>query len=198
MDAQHWDDMYRSRDQVSSGNPNPVLVSEATELPPGQALDVGCGEGDDALWLARHGWQVTAIDISPTALRRAADSATDIQERISWARADLNTTPPPPGAFDLVTVQYFPLRRQTGHTTLHHLLDAVAPGGTLLFTTHDRADLTPTEDFNLDDYYQAADIAPLLGPTWNVLINSSRPRTTAAPTGTHHTHDSILRAARLH
>lgn len=71
--AQSWDAMYRSRDQVFSGAPNPVLVSEVTGLPPGQALDVGCGEGADALWLARRGWQVTAVDISQVALRRAAD-----------------------------------------------------------------------------------------------------------------------------
>ena len=58
----------RSADQLFSGNPNGVLVTEVTDLPPGQALDVGCGEGADALWLARHGWQVTAVDISPTAL----------------------------------------------------------------------------------------------------------------------------------
>ncbi|MEV7142368.1 class I SAM-dependent methyltransferase [Streptomyces tauricus] len=195
MDAQHWEDVYRSREKVSSGNPNPVLVSEAADLPPGQALDVGCGEGADTLWLARRGWQVTAIDISATALHRAATSATDLTERIAWAQADVNTTPPPAAAFDLVSVHYFPLHRQPGHPTLHHLLDAVAPGGTLLFTTHARADLTPTDDFDPDDYYQPGDIAPLLGPTWNVLINETRPRPT--PPGTHHTHDSILRAVRL-
>ncbi|MET9558437.1 class I SAM-dependent methyltransferase [Streptomyces sp. NPDC006645] len=197
MDAQHWDDMYRSSDQVSSGNPNPVLVSEVAELPPGRALDVGCGEGADALWLARRGWQVTAIDISATALQRAAGSAADAQERITWTQADLNTTPPPAGAFDLVSLQYFPLRHRAGHTTLHHLLDAVAPGGTLLFTTHDRADLTPTEDFDPDDYYQPDDITPLLSPTWSVLVDETRPRTNPAPAGTRHTHDSILRALRL-
>lgn len=68
MDAQHWDDMYRSRDHVFSGSPNPVLVGEVTGLTPGRALDAGCGEGADALWLARQGWQVTAVDISATAL----------------------------------------------------------------------------------------------------------------------------------
>ncbi|KOG87623.1 SAM-dependent methyltransferase, partial [Streptomyces varsoviensis] len=69
MDARHWDDMYRSRDQVFSGNPNPVLVAEAAGLRPGQALDVGCGEGADAVWLARRGWRVTAVDVSEVALR---------------------------------------------------------------------------------------------------------------------------------
>lgn len=88
MDAQHWDDMYRSRDQVSSGNPNPVLVSEATELPPGQALDVRCGEGADALWLARHGWQVTAIDVSPTALRHPLSNRHPGAHRLGTGRPE--------------------------------------------------------------------------------------------------------------
>ncbi|GAA1001835.1 class I SAM-dependent methyltransferase [Acrocarpospora macrocephala] len=199
MNAQFWDKMYRSRDQVFSGNPNGVLVTEATGLPPGQALDVGCGEGADALWLARHGWHVTAVDISQAALERAAAAATDSTGRVAWARADLTTTPPPAGAFDLVSIQYFPLLRQPGHTALRGLLDAVAPGGTLLFATHALADLAPRheEDFDPAGYYQPDDIAQLLDPTWNVLINETRPRTAPAPAGTHHTHDTVLRALRL-
>ncbi|MGW4767400.1 class I SAM-dependent methyltransferase [Nocardia sp. NPDC004278] len=197
MDAQHWDEMYRSRDQIFSGSPNPVLVTEITNMPPGQALDVGCGEGADALWLARRGWQVTAVDISAIALNRAATAATDTQGRVAWARADLTTTPPPPGAFDLVSLHYFPLRRQAGHTVLHGLLSAVAPSGTLLFATHARTDLTPSDDFDPDDYYQPDDIAGLLDPTWNVLINETRPRPTSAHADTHHTHDAVLRAVRL-
>ncbi|MGW6455736.1 class I SAM-dependent methyltransferase [Streptomyces sp. NPDC055078] len=197
MDAQPWDEMYRRRDQIFSGNPNPVLVTEITGIPPGQALDVGCGEGADARWLARNGWQVTAVDISDIALRRAATAATDTPGRVAWARADLTTTPPPAGAFDLVSVHYFPLRRQPGHTALYGLLNAVSPGGTLLFTTHSRDDLTPTGDFDPSDYYQPDDITPLLAPTWNILIDETRPRAAPAPTGTHHTHDSILRAVRL-
>lgn len=197
MDAEHWNEMYRGRDRIFSGSPNPVLVTEITGLPPGRALDVGCGEGADALWLARRGWQVTAVDISATALNRAA-ATTDARDRgrVAWTRADLTTTPPT-GSFDLVSSHYFPLRRRPGHPALHGLLNAVAPGGTLLFTTHARADLTPSDGFDPDDYYQPDDIAPHLGPTWNVLVNDTRPRTTATPTGTHRTHDTVLRAVRL-
>lgn len=109
--AQEWDERYRSRDQLFSGNPNGVLVAEAAELPPGQALDVGCGEGGDALWLARRGWQVTAVDVSEVALGRAAAAGADVAGRVSWARADLAVTPPPADAYDLVTLQYFLLLR---------------------------------------------------------------------------------------
>jgi SAM-dependent methyltransferase len=199
MDVQRWDEMYRSRDQIFSGNPNGVLVAETIDLSPGKALDVGCGEGADALWLARRGWQVTAVDVSKTALQRAAAAATDIKGRVSWARADLTTTPPPADAFDLVSIQYFPLRRRSGHAALRGLLDAVAPGGTLLFATHALSDLAlyQEEDFDPADYYQPDDIAELLDPTWNVLIKETRPRAAPTPVGTHHTHDTVLRALRL-
>ncbi|MGH3447825.1 MAG: class I SAM-dependent methyltransferase, partial [Nocardioidaceae bacterium] len=159
MDAKFWDDRYRSREQVFSRTPNGVLVTEVTGLPPGKALDVGCGEGADALWLTRRGWQVTAVDISSTALQRAADA--DTEGRVTWTPADLTTAPPPVGAFDLVSAQYFRLPYQPDHTALGGLLDAVAPGGTLLFAGHDPADLSPCREQDLDrnDYYRPDDIA---------------------------------------
>lgn len=199
MDAQFWDEKYGNRDQVFSGAPNGVLVTEITDLPPGQALDVGCGEGADALWLARHGWLVTAVDISRIALQRAASTGADIDGRVAWTRADLTTVPPPAGAFDLVSVQYFPLPHQPTHTALRGLLAAVAPGGTLLIASHDPADLPPRHEHGFDpsDYYQPADIARLLDDDWTVLVNETRPRTTPAPAGTHHTHDTVLLARRL-
>jgi SAM-dependent methyltransferase len=198
MDTQFWDELYSSHDQLFSGNPNGVLVTEGTGLPPGRALDVGCGEGADAIWLARRGWQVTAIDISQIALRRAAAAAADIPDRVTWTQADLTVTPPPAGAFDLVTVQYFPLTHQPGHTALRGLLDAVAPGGTLLFGSHDPADLRPDHDYGFDpgDYYHPHEIAQLLDHNWTILINESRPRTAPPPSGTHHTRDTVLRATR--
>ena len=159
MDAEFWDERYGGREQLFSGNPNGVLVTEVADLAPGQALDVGCGEGGDALWLARRGWRVTAVDISrvalarataaadaelapapvagaelaePVALDRATAAAWVVAPRIAWTRADLTVAPPPAGSFDLVSVQYFPLPRQPDHAALRRLLAAVAPGGTLL------------------------------------------------------------------
>lgn len=199
MDAQLWDEMYRSRDQVFSGAPNGVLVTEVSHLPPGQALDVGCGEGGDALWLARRGWQVTAVDISRVAVERAASAGADVAGRVAWACTDVTATPPPAGAFDLVSLQYFPLPRQPGHTALHGLLAAVAPGGTLLVASHDLADLPPHHEHGVDptDYYQPHDIPRLLDRDWTVLVNETRPRTAPAPAGTQHVHDTVLRAQRL-
>ncbi|MGY0490431.1 class I SAM-dependent methyltransferase [Streptomyces sp. WG-D5] len=199
--AHEWDERYRSREQLFSGNPNGVLVTEVTDLAPGQALDVGCGEGGDALWLARQGWQVTAVDVSEVALRRAAAAGPDVAGRVSWARADLAVTPPPAGAFDLVTMQYFPLLRRAGLPALRGIVDAVAPGGTLLFVTHALADLEEhteaTSEFDPADYYWADDIAALLAPAdWKIQLNETRPRTAPTPPGTHHHRDTVLRAQR--
>ena len=198
MDAQVWEEKYRSRDRVFSGAPNGVLVTEAADLPPGRALDAGCGEGGDALWLARRGWQVTGVDVSETALQRAAAAGPDVADRVTWSRADLSITPPAAGAFDLVSAQYFPLLREPGHGALRGLIDSVAPGGTLLFVSHDLADLPPQHGDGIDpsDYYQPSEIARLLDPDWTVLVDETRPRTAPAPAGTRHTHDTVLRARR--
>lgn len=200
MEEQYWEDKYASTEQLFSGNVNGVLATEAAELPPGQALEVGCGEGADALWLARRGWRVTAIDISRTALRRAAAATDpDLSARISWTHGDPTSTPPPVDSFDLVSVQYFPLRQRPDHTALRGLLAAVAPGGTLLHCGHDMSELPPDHEHGFDPeyYYQPADVAELLDDDWTVLVNETRPRTTPPPEGTSHTHDTVLRARRL-
>ncbi|MFE3456144.1 class I SAM-dependent methyltransferase [Nocardiopsis aegyptia] len=199
MDARYWDEKYGDREQLFSGEPNGVLVAETADLEPGQALDVGCGEGADALWLARRGWLVTGVDISLVALGRAAEAAADLADRVSWTRADLTAVPPPTGAFDLVSVQYFPLRRQADHTALRGLLASVAPGGTLLVVGHDLTGLPPRHENGFDpaDYYEPSDIAEHLDEGWTVLVDETRTRTVPAPAGTHHTHDTVLRARHL-
>ncbi len=189
--------MYRGRERVFSGAPNGVLVAEASDLAPGQALDVGCGEGADAIWLARRGWRVTAVDLSRTALQRAAATAgPELAGRVAWTRADLTVTPLPAGAFDLVSIQYFPLPRRPGDAVLRRLLAAVAPGGTLLFGSHDPADLSARPGFDPAEYYRHDEIAGLLDDDWAVLVNETRPRTAPAPEGTRHTRDTVLRAQR--
>jgi SAM-dependent methyltransferase len=198
MDAEFWDELYGSREQLFSGNPNGVLVTEVADLAPGQALDIGCGEGGDALWLARRGWRVTAVDISQVALDRAAEAGADVAEQVAWIRGELASTPLPAGAFDLVSAQYFPLPRESKHTALRALLASVAPGGTLLVAGHDLADLPPEHGHGFDpaDFYQPSEIAKLLDEHWTVLIDETRPRTAPAPEGTEHVNDTVLRARR--
>jgi SAM-dependent methyltransferase len=196
MDERFWNELYGSREQLFSGEPNGVLVTEATGLTPGRALDVGCGEGGDALWLAERGWRVTGIDIADTALRRAA-AAKD--STVVWAQVDLTRQAPPAGPFDLVSAQYFPLPHQTDHAAVRALLSVVAPGGTLLVAGHDLADLEPGDAHGFDpaDFYQPGELARLLDDGWKILVNESRPRTAAAPAGTSHVRDIVLRAQRL-
>ncbi|MEV0703659.1 class I SAM-dependent methyltransferase [Saccharopolyspora sp. NPDC050389] len=196
MGREFWDERYSSQDQLFSGEPNGALVAEAADLPPGQALDVGCGEGADALWLARRGWQVTAVDVSQVALERAARAAADVPA-VAWTRADLTAAAPPAGAFDLVSLHYFPLMHQPEHTALRGLLASVAPEGTFLFVSHDMTGLSAHNEngFDPSDYYQPHEIAGLLGDGWTVLIDETRPRNPPSPGG--HTHDTVLRAQRL-
>ncbi|MFH9469401.1 class I SAM-dependent methyltransferase [Streptomyces clavifer] len=137
-DAETWDDRYRESDRIWSGNPNVALVREVEGLKPGRALDLGCGEGADAVWLARWGWQVTATDISRVALERAAVHAAeaDVAGRIDWQWHDLGASFPE-GEYDLVSAQFLhsmvDLPREE---ILRRAAAAVAPGGVLLVVGH--------------------------------------------------------------
>ena len=129
-----WDEHYHRHPDLWSGAPNAVLVDETRELSPGSALDLGCGEGADAIWLARRGWQVTAVDISPIALGRAAERAraAGVTHRITCAQHDLDEGFPA-GSFDLVAAHYLHSRQQRQHPRmLERAARAVAPGGSRL------------------------------------------------------------------
>ncbi|KQQ52666.1 cyclopropane-fatty-acyl-phospholipid synthase family protein [Plantibacter sp. Leaf314] len=136
--AEFWEDRYRSRGQVWSGRPNAALEREVGDLRPGTALELGSGEGADAVWLAQQGWSVTAVDISPTALAlgRSTAEAAGVADRITWIEADLATWEPS-GRFDLVAATFlhspvaFPREE-----VLRRAASAVAPGGTLLVVGH--------------------------------------------------------------
>jgi len=135
-----WDERYSSADQLWSGQPNPQLVAQTAGLTPGDALDVGCGEGADAIWLAAQGWTVTAVDISVVALDRAAAHAAargdELARRIRWRPADLLSWDPGARQFDLVSAQFMYLP-EAELTALHRrLAEAVRPGGTLLIVLH--------------------------------------------------------------
>jgi len=115
---------------------------EARRDPPGRALDVGCGEGGDAVWLAQRGWQVTGVDISSVALGRAAEAAraAGVEERTEWVQADLAAEGLPAGPWELVNAQYLHLRPAERAALWAALAAVVAPGGTLLVVAHDRRD----------------------------------------------------------
>jgi SAM-dependent methyltransferase len=203
FDENFWDERYRSAQRVWSGQPNPQLVAEVTGLQPGRALDAGCGEGADAIWLATSGWEVVAVDISGVAVQRdeqhARDTAPAAAGRIEWRQADLLAEPPGPGSFDLVTAQFMQLRADPRTRLFTSLAGAVRGGGTLLIVGHHPSDLgtgvprPPMPEL----FYSAEEIAGLLDNTWKVDVSEARPRPASTPEGTEVTiHDAVLVATR--
>jgi SAM-dependent methyltransferase len=194
-----WDARYAEVDRVWSGNPNGALVTEVAGLTPGRALDVGCGEGADAVWLARQGWDVTALDVSQVALERAALHAEQAGVQVRWVHAGLLEASLSPGGFDLVSAQYPALRRSAANEAERALLAAVAPGGVLLVVHH--ADVDPeharARGFDPADYVQPAQVAALLDDDWQLEVDETRPRTVETGAGAGHSVDQVFRARRL-
>ncbi|MGN9808833.1 class I SAM-dependent methyltransferase [Micromonospora sp. BQ11] len=136
--ARFWDDLYGQRERVWSGRANPHLVDVVGPLPAGTALDLGCGEGGDAIWLAGRGWQVTAVDVSAVALDRARAVAADagVDSRIEFHRHDLSRGFPT-GTYDLVSAQFLQSPLDFPRLdVLRAAARAVAPGGRLLVVEH--------------------------------------------------------------
>ena len=137
----HWEEHYGERERVWSGRVNVRLAEVAAELPAGRALDLGCGEGADAVWLAERGWDVVAVDISETALGRAAEaaSARGVADRIEFVQHDLSDSFPD-GTFDLVSAQFLHSTvRLDRSRILAKAADAVRPNGLLLIVDHGSA-----------------------------------------------------------
>ena len=128
--AAHWDARYSERaGQMWSGRPNGRLVAEVAALPPGRALDVGCGEGADAIWLAKQGWAVTAIDISAVAIGRAKEAAQLAGAPVEWVCDDVLATSLPARSFDLVSLQYPALPKPRASPRCKHCSIASVPAG---------------------------------------------------------------------
>jgi SAM-dependent methyltransferase len=204
--AEHyWEERYGAEGRVWSGRPNALLVREVDGLPPGTALDLGCGEGGDAIWLAGHGWQVTAVDVAATALRRGAEHAREagVAERIRWERHDLSRSFPD-GSFDLVSAQFLhsPVAVDgERETILRRAAAAVAPGGVLLVVGHagwpSWQDAPPFEHHfsTTAEVLEALDLEP---GRWRVELEEVVERDFPAPDGRPgHRTDNVLRVRRV-
>ncbi len=199
--AQHghgheWDDRYGD-EPMWSGRPNEALVREVAGLAPGTVLDVGCGEGGDAVWLAQQGWRVTGIDVSGRAMERAARAADDVGVEVEWRHLGLEDLPAG-AAYDLVSMFYPALLRGDG-SVVRTLLGAVASGGTLLVVHHAHVDRAQALEhgFDPDDYVSQDDLlAALTSRDWTVELATEVGRAPVEGPGAHHTTDQVLRARR--
>ena len=197
-EAAEWDARYNENDEaIWSGRPNGRLVAEVASLTPGRALDVGCGEGADAIWLARSGWTVTAIDISDVALIRAREAAELAGAVVEWVRGDALQTTFPAGSFDLVSMQYPALPKAAGEAAVRALLDTVRPGGLLLAVYHDLDDEhrehMKSRGIDPADYFDAEDLVRLLGDAFTIELHAVEPRIDPPPDNPHIA-DVVLRA----
>jgi SAM-dependent methyltransferase len=199
-----WDQRYAERGTLWSGQPNPQLLAEANSLPVGMALDAGCGEGADSIWLAERGWLVTAVDISTVALRRgaahAAELGGELAGRITWEQRDLLTWGPPPQRYDLVSAQFMQLPGEHRIAFFGRLSAGVARGGTLLIVGHSPTDLNTTVPRPPlpELFFTATEIAAALNPSlWTIVVSEARPRQARDPDGHPVTvHDEVIAARR--
>ncbi|MFE9809785.1 class I SAM-dependent methyltransferase [Streptomyces sp. NPDC005227] len=200
--AAFWDQRYSGTSALWSGEPNPALVEEVTALAPGTALEAGCGEGADAIWLAGQGWQVTGADFSTQALHRAADhTPAPLTGRLTWQPADIREWKPGESPrYDLVTASFIHFPGPVRRAVFAALAARVSIEGHLVIIGHHPSDLDtamprPPEP---DLFYTADDlIADLSAHAWKVVTRAARPRSTTTPDGTPVTlHDTVLTAQR--
>jgi SAM-dependent methyltransferase len=141
VEREDWNRKHGEAGPLFGVEPNRFLVAEAADLPPGRALDLACGAGRNAVWLAERGWTVTGADFSDVALANARALAAERGVDVEWVHADLRDWEPPARAFDLVAVFYLQLPAEELAPIVARAAEAVAPGGTLLVVGHDLQNL---------------------------------------------------------
>ena len=202
-----WDERYGGSDRVWSGRPNARLVEQTADLTPGTALDVACGEGADAVWLAEQGWHVTAVDVSEVALGRVASHAEEagVGHRLRIGFYDALEDPRPAGrrTFDLVTVSFLHVPVPDFAAVYRGIAEAVAPGGRLLVTAHHpddvatgaRHDHGPGLMFGPDRVLATLEVeAP--GSPWEVEVADTPTREQEGPDGAMTVRDTVVRLRR--
>jgi SAM-dependent methyltransferase len=196
---ERWNRRWAGEERVhASTAPSRFLVAEVADLRPGTALDLACGAGRNAVWLAGQGWRVTAVDFSGVALRMARSLAVERAVDAEWIEADVVAWTPPARAYDLVCVFYLQLPAPERRTALAHAAAAVRPGGTLLVVGHDLLNLTegsggPTQSavlFTPDD---------VVAETGDLRIEKALRvrRTVEEPGAAREAIDALVRATRL-
>ena len=193
-----WSKTLREHaNKVSSRPPNVHLTTEAQRLRPGRAVDAGCGHGAESLWLAAHGWRVTAVDFSITALDHARSTAEAagkaIAERIDFVRADLTSWAPASGGYDLVSSLYVHVPGSV-EAMVQRLARGVALGGTLLLVGHlpvDPATGAPTAAAGQTQVSVETAVVALHPREWTLVVAEERPRTVGSGV------DAVICARRI-
>jgi SAM-dependent methyltransferase len=202
MDAAAWDVRYADAELVWGSEPNRFVAAELDGLPPGRALDVACGEGRNAIWLAGRGWQTTGVDFSAAAVDRARRLAAEagVAARTEFVVGDVVTGPLPSGGFDVVVVAYLQLPAGERRAALRHAAQALAAGGTLLVVAHDATNLTDGTGGPQDAavLYTAEDVVADLDGIPLVVDRAERVRRPVqTPDGERQAIDALVRARRL-
>jgi SAM-dependent methyltransferase len=194
-----WDERYGGEEQIWSGRPNAQLVAEASALTPGTALDVGCGEGGDVIWLAGRGWRVTGADFSANGLARAARHAEQagVADRTDWWQVDARTFAAGGRSYDLVTTHFLHPPDAGMVEVTRRLCEAVAPGGHLLVVGHAPSEtFTHLSESHRNAMFRAADLLPALPADFEALVAAERPRTATRDGVTREIEDATLLARR--
>jgi 2-polyprenyl-3-methyl-5-hydroxy-6-metoxy-1,4-benzoquinol methylase len=202
FDQEFWEQLWTKTlrehgDKIARRPPNAQLLAEVGQLPPGRALDAGCGHGAEALWLASQGWQVTAVDFSAAALAHgralAGAAGEELAARIDWIEAELATWPIEPERYDLVVCLYVHVAGSV-EQMVQRMASGVAPGGTLFLVGHrpiDPSTGAATAAANQVQVSVEAARAALDPARWQLLVAEERPRAVAG-TGV----DAVIRALR--
>ncbi|VEI12655.1 class I SAM-dependent methyltransferase [Trueperella bialowiezensis] len=211
--AQFRNDMYHGTTHHWSGNPNQALIAEVEQLiesgvRPGTALDVGAGEGADAVWLAKHGWEVTAVEPSKTAVQRGQQLASDADVAVHWIAQVLEEAELGESQFDLVVSMYVAFLKEeqpsedaagASVNPARFLTELVAPGGHLLFVHHEGFDYPKAHGhrFTRDDYVDPDVLRATLRDGWRIITDAVRERHVDGGGGAHHHTDVVLLAQRI-
>ena len=199
MDSASWDRRYEGRELVWTAEPNRFLVAEIETLAPGRAIDLACGEGRNAIWLAEHGWQAVGADFSEVGLQKARELANGRGVNVEWVAADLLDYRPAPRAFDLVLVFYLQVPAAERRPILQAAAEAVAPGGTFLLVAHDSTNVQHGHGGPQDPVvlYTADDVVDdLAGAGLQVERAERVERPVQTPDGERIALDALVRARR--
>lgn len=200
MNAAEWDARYVGSDLVWGAEPNRFVAAELDDLPAGRALDVACGEGRNAIWLARRGWSAVGVDFSATAIDRARALAEQagVSARTEFVVGDVVAGALPDGPFDAVVVAYLQLPADQRRRALQHAAAQVGPAGVLVVIGHDSTNLTDGVGGPQDPavLFSPADVLADIGPEYVVRTAERVRRPVATPDGERAAIDALVVAAR--